>query len=148
MSMTEAERNKALIRSFYEEVWNKGNVEFAHQVFAENYVRHDLRPSQAEPGPAGQAKVARDFRKAFPDIHYTFDLLIAENDLVAVRWTSSATMTGKWGNIEPTGRRVTYSGVNIFRLKDGKVVEIWNHRDDLGAQQQLNAPVYAGATGR
>ena len=104
--------------------------------------------SQAEPGPAGQVKVAREFRNSFPDIHYTFDLLVAENDLVVVRWTSSATMTGKWGNVEPTGRKVTYSGVNIFRLKDGKVVEIWNHRDDLGAQQQLNAPVYAGAAAR
>jgi predicted ester cyclase len=40
---------------------------------------------------------------------------------------------------------VTFSGVNIFRIRDGKVAEIWNHRDDLGLAQQLGAPIYAGA---
>ena len=38
-----------------------------------------------------------------------------------------------------------FSGINVFRVSDGKVVEIWNHRDDLGLMQQLGAPVYAGA---
>jgi predicted ester cyclase len=81
-------------------------------------------------------------------VHYTLDLLIAEDDLVAVRWTMTGTHTGPWGDQPPTGRRLSYSGVNIFRFSEGKVVEIWNHRDDLGAQQQLNAPIYAGATGK
>ncbi len=142
-----AQENKALIHRFYEEVWNRGNVEFAHQVFAENYLRHDLRPTQALPGPGGQVKVATDFRQAFPDIHYQIDLAIAEDDMVWVRWTATGTMTGAWANVQPTGKTVTFSGVNIFRLKAGKVVEIWNHRDDLGMAQQLGAPVFVGAAG-
>jgi SnoaL-like polyketide cyclase len=60
------EENKALARRFYEEVWNLGNSEFAYEVFAEEYVRHDLRPTRALPGPAGQKKIADDFRAAFP----------------------------------------------------------------------------------
>ena len=47
------EENKALVRRFYEQVWNRGNVDVAAEVFAEGYVRHDLRPTQAAPGPAG-----------------------------------------------------------------------------------------------
>jgi steroid delta-isomerase-like uncharacterized protein len=144
----EAASNKARIIKFYDEVWNKGNVAFAHELFAEDYVRHDLRPAQALPGPAGQAKVATDFRRSFPDINYVIDLAIAEDDLVSLRWTASGTMTGPWGSVEATGKRVTFSGVNIFRLRGGKVVEIWNHRDDLGMSQQLGAPVIAGPSGR
>jgi hypothetical protein len=56
------EENKTLARRFYEEVWNLGNSEFAYEVFADEYVRHDLRPTQALPGPAGQKKIADDFR--------------------------------------------------------------------------------------
>jgi steroid delta-isomerase-like uncharacterized protein len=142
-----SEHNKALIRRFYDEVWNKGHLDVADEVFADDYVRHDLRPTQALPGPAGQKKVAADFRAAFPDLLYTIDLLLADGDLVAVRWTMAATHTGQWGDQPPTGKHLRYSGVNIFRLAGGKVVEIWNHRDDLGVAQQLGAPIYAGAAG-
>ena len=60
--------NKALIPRFYEEVWDRGNFEFARDVFADDYVRHDLRPTHALPGAAGMAKIAADFRRAFPDL--------------------------------------------------------------------------------
>ena len=73
--------------------------------------------------------------------------MLAEGDLVAARWTMDGTNTGPWGDQPPTGRHVRFSGVNIFRLAGGKVVEIWNHRDDLGVAQQLGAPIYAGAAG-
>jgi predicted ester cyclase len=71
--------------------------------------------------------------------------MVGEDDLVAARWTATGTHTGKWGGVEPTDRRVTFSGVNLFRFRDGKVAEIWNHRDDLGLATQVGAPIYAGA---
>ena len=138
--------NKALVRRFYEEVWSRGNTNVALEVFADGYVRHDLRPSDALPGGEGQAKIAADFRLAFPDLVFTPELMIAESNLVAARWTAAGTHRGRWGSVEPTGKRVEFSGVNIFRIEDGKVVEIWNHRDDLGLLQQTGAPIVAGAT--
>ena len=138
--------NQAVVRRFYEEVWNRGNTEVAGEVFADDYVRHDLRPTQALPGGAGQAKVAADFRAAFPDLTFHVDLVVGEGDLVAARWTASGTHTGPWGDIAPTGRMVTFHSVNFFRLRDGKVVEIWNHRDDLGLMQQTGSSIYAGAS--
>jgi steroid delta-isomerase-like uncharacterized protein len=140
-------RNKALVRRFYDEVWAKGNVDFASEVFHDDYVRHDLRPSQALPGAAGQAKIASDFRRAFPDLDWHVDLLIADDQFVVGRWTATGTHTGPWGSVEPTGKAVSFSGVNIFRFRDGKVAEIWNHRDDLGLMTQIGAPVYAGSSG-
>jgi len=142
------EDNKALVRRFYGEVWDKGNLSVAHEVFAADYVRHDLRPSQALPGPAGQAKIAEDFRRAFPDLRFEVDLVLGEDDLVAARWTATGTHTGPWGSLEPTGTVATFAGVNIFRFAHGKVAEIWNHRDDLGLMTQVGAPVYAGSTGK
>jgi steroid delta-isomerase-like uncharacterized protein len=126
-----AEQNKATVRRFYEEVWNKGNVDFTFEVFAEDYTRHDLRPTKALLGPEGQRKIAADFRAAFPDLEWKVDLIFAEGDLVAGRWTARGTNTGPWGGAEPTGKTAEFSGVNIFRFAEGKVIEIWNHRDDL-----------------
>ena len=137
--------NKALVARFYDEVWDNGRVEVAHEVFADDYTRHDLRPSDALPGPAGQAKIAEDFRRAFPDLRFGVDLIIGEESFVAARWTATGTHTGPWGSLEPTGKRASFSGVNIFRFADGKVVEIWNHRDDLGLMAQIGAPVFAAA---
>ena len=72
--------------------------------------------------------------------------MLGEGDLVAARWTASGTHSGDWGDVAPTGKHVTFSGVNIFRFGDnGKVIEIWNHRDDLGLREQLGVPVFAGA---
>ena len=142
----DVEANKALVRRFYDEVWRRGNVRFAQEVFADDYVRHDLRPTMAAPGAAGQALIAEQFRRAFPDIEWRVDLVLGEADLVAARWTASGTHAGAWGDVAPTGKSVSFSGVNIFRFGDrGTVVEIWNHRDDLGLREQLGAPAFAGA---
>jgi steroid delta-isomerase-like uncharacterized protein len=141
-----AEENTALIRRFYEEVWGKGNLDVADEIFAPDYVRHDPRAADPVPGPEGQKRVAGDFRRAFPDLRFDVELILAEGDLVAARWTASGTHTGRWAAVEPTGRTISYSGANFFRISDSRVVEIWNHRDDLGLMEQIGARVYAGAT--
>ena len=133
------------IRAAESSSWNHGNVDAANEVFADDYVRYDLRPTAAAPGGAGQAKIARAFRRAFPDLTFRVDLILAEGDLVAARWTAEGTHSGSWGGLETSGKRVRFLGVNFFRIQDGKVAEIWNHRDDLGLMQQVWALIYAGA---
>lgn len=133
------EENKALIRRFYEEVWGKGNPEVSDEVFHDDYVRHDLRSSAVEPGPAGQTKIALDFRRAVPDLDWQVDMILGDGAFVVGRWTGTGTQTGAWGPIAPTGRSISFSGVNIFRFEGDKVAEIWNHRDDLGLMTQLGA---------
>jgi len=90
-----AEDDKALIRRFYEEVWGKGNVGVADEVFAPDYVRHDLRAGAAAPGLEGQRRIAADFRAAFPDRRWEVDLLIAAEEFVVGRWTASGTHLGR-----------------------------------------------------
>ncbi len=114
-------------------------------MFADDYGRHDFRASDPVAGPAGQKQIADDFRTAFPDLRVTVDLIVGEEDFVVGRWTATGTHTGRWGDLEPTGRHVTFSAANIWRFEDGKAVEIWNHRDDLGLMEQLGVEVHAGA---
>ena len=71
--------------------------------------------------------------------------MVAEGDLCRGTLDTAGTNTGPWGGVAPTARSCRFSGVNIVRFEDGKVAGIWNHRDDLGLQEQLDAPIYAGA---
>jgi predicted ester cyclase len=137
-------RRKALVRRFYDELWGHGSPGVAFELFSPDYVRHDLRPGHALPGPEGQVAIARLFRSAFPDLAVTVDLVVADDTFVVGRWTMTATHLGAWGGIPPTGRRVCFCGANIFRFEGDKAVELWNHRDDLGLSQQIGDAVYAG----
>jgi steroid delta-isomerase-like uncharacterized protein len=141
-------KNKQLILQFYEEVWGEGDLEFAKEVFNEDYVRHDLRQGYPVAGPAGQMQIAENFRSAFPDVQIQIDLVFGDDEYIAARWTMTGTHTGQWNDIQPTNKKVSFSGVNLFRFENGKVAEIWNHRDDLGLMQQLGAEVYAGQTNK
>jgi steroid delta-isomerase-like uncharacterized protein len=143
-----ADDNKELVRRFYEEVWDKGNVDVADEVFAHDYVRHDLRATNAAPGSRGTEANRTCLRTAFSDLRFEVEIVIAEVDYVAARWTARGTHTGSWGAVEATGRPMTLSGVNIFRFEHGRVAEIWNHRDDLGLHEQLGVAVFAGAAPR
>src|SRR5262245_21864100 len=93
---------KALVSAFNEEVWNKGNLDLVYEIFAADYVRHDLRPGNPLPGPEGQKKIAADFRAAFPDLKSSIDILVEEGDYVVSRWTAEGTHLGAWGDIAPT----------------------------------------------
>jgi steroid delta-isomerase-like uncharacterized protein len=135
--MTPAE-NKELVKRFYDLVWVQQDVKTAESIIAPDCVRHD--PSGPVPtGPAGFAAMAQKWRAAFSDFTLTVDVALAENDLVAARWTIVAKHTGPFAARPGSGNPVRFSGVNIFRLEGGRIAEIWNHRDDLSLYQQIGA---------
>jgi predicted ester cyclase len=80
---------------------------------------------------------AGGFRAAFPDIHVAVEDVIANGDKVVVRLTFSGTHTGPLMGMPPTGKFVTITGIAIDRIQNGKIVEHWVNRDDLGMLQQL-----------
>src|SRR5262245_41252789 len=82
---------------------------------------------------------------AFPDLERPVDDVFAEGDKAVARWTSSGTHLGDYMGAPPTGKRLTTSGITIFRFEDGKVVEEWIQSDMLGLLQQVGAlPAPAG----
>ena len=78
-------------------------------------------------------------RVAFPDFHHTVEDLVAEGDKVVPRLTLRGTHQGDFQGLPPTGKQVTFSGINVMRLEDGKIVEHWSIGDTLGMLQQLGA---------
>jgi SnoaL-like polyketide cyclase len=71
--------------------------------------------------------------------------VLGEDEWVVGRWTATGTHLGLWGAVAPTGKQVTFSAVNVCRFENGKVAEIWNHRDDMGLSEQIGSTVHAGA---
>lgn len=106
------------------------------EFLAADFVSHNTSPG-LEPGIEGVKQMAHIFHTAFPDMGGTVDDVIVEGNKVAVRFTGTGTHQGEFFGIPPTGKSIKITGMNIFRIEDGKIVEHWNRADDLGLMQQL-----------
>ena len=130
------EENKAMIRRMTEEVTNKGNLTVADEVMAPNYVSHGAGGQEIK-GPEGFKQTITTMRTAFPDLHSTFDGLVAEGDMVASRNTMRGTHKGEYMGIAPTGKQMTLPNAGFARFEGGKQVEVWPYLDSLTFYQQL-----------
>jgi predicted ester cyclase len=119
------EKNKALTRWWWEEVWVKGNVAAMDEFMAANYVDHPGLPG-LPPGPEGMKQALTYYRTAFPELQATLDDILADGDRVALRWSARDRHLGEWLGVPPTGHHFTMSGITIYRIAEGKAVEGWN----------------------
>jgi steroid delta-isomerase-like uncharacterized protein len=132
-----SEGNKFVIRRSFEELWNKGNLSLADELFTPNYEHHDASSPDFGRGPESEKKRAALYRTAFPDLQLTIEDIIAEGQTVVARWSCRGTHKGDLSGIAPTGKQVTISGVSIARFTNGKMVEGWVNWDALGLMHQL-----------
>jgi len=125
------EKNKAIVRRAIDEFWNKGDIAAMDKLFATNYVNHDPRvPDRRD--LEGLKQWAKALFAAFPDLHVTIEDMIAEGDKVTKRYTTRYTWTGEFMGMSPTGTKATTNGTSIYRIADGKIVEMWWSEDSLG----------------
>jgi predicted ester cyclase len=121
------EENRALVCREQEELWNHtGNLDVAQELFAPDYVE-------------AAKQEAADFRQGFPDVISTIEDLVAEGDKVVARWRAQATHQGEYMGIPPTGNRVEFTGISVYRIEAGKIAESWTAEDDLGLMRQIGA---------
>jgi predicted ester cyclase len=135
--LTNPDANAALIRRFYDETFNRGNVEFAECVHGSGYRYHDITVPGAPVNHATYMARNAGFAAAFPDRRVDIEDLIATGDRVVARALLHATHTGPLGNIAPTGRKVRLASAIIYRFAQARVVEEWEIFDKLGMYQQL-----------
>ncbi len=136
------EENKALARRFVEEIFVRGNADAVDVLVAEDFVAHTW-PSTGD--PRGDLKRAIErVGGALADGTFDIEDVIAEGDRVALRLTASATQTGEFMGLPPSGRRYSIGEIHIFRIRDGMVVEHWHQFDQLGMLRQLGALPGAG----
>lgn len=139
-----SEGNKTTVRRLIEEVWNKGYMPVADELFAQNYVHHDSSTPDVGRGPEGERKRATLYRNAFPDFRLTIEDLVAEGETVVARWSGRGTHKGELNGIAPTGKQINITGVSIARFANNKIAEGWVNWDALGLMQQLGAVPESG----
>jgi steroid delta-isomerase-like uncharacterized protein len=132
---TQLEANKALIRR-YREAHNSNDLAALDDLVAADLITHSQLPN-VPPGREGGKMVHQGSLAAFPDGTTTTEDLIAEGDRVVERFTFAGTQQGDFMGIPPSGKRVTVSGMSVFRIADGKIVEHWGENDGLGLLAQL-----------
>ena len=135
------EDNKKLVRRYFEDA--PYNPDACDEIFAPSFHFHTIQrasitPQVTESNPQSE-KAAYEWLKTVwsSDWRMTVEELIAENDRVMVRWTFQGTHQGEFSGLPPTHKHVTYSGINIFRIADGKIAEVWDIYDRLWMWQQL-----------
>ena len=90
-------------------------------------------------GPEGVAKLHDVLLSGFPDMELDLQDFVAEGEKVLVRLTVHATHTGRFGELEATGRRITVQVLDLFQIRDGRLIEHWAQLDNLGMLTQLGA---------
>ena len=129
------EENKAIVRQFFEEGPSKGNLSIADILLSPDFSIHG--PLPASPGIEGMKEIITTCRAAFEHLNVTIEDMIAEGNNVAVRFTARGVHKGDFMNLSATGKPITMTGIEIFRIKDGKITEIWGEANLFGLMQQL-----------
>jgi steroid delta-isomerase-like uncharacterized protein len=137
--MTSAD-NQHIAYRFFDDVFNRGDLATVDQIFAKDYVGHSSanfgRPIE---GPGGIKDFVTMYRRAFPDIHFTFKDVIAQGDKVAVRWTTRGTHQSDLFGIAPTGKIMEVTGLGIAQIVDGQIRVSHSEVNMLSMVQQLGA---------
>jgi predicted ester cyclase len=119
--------NKALVKSFVEEVFNKHDISAAEKYFAKE---------QPPIGIEEFKKILSDQFKAFPDLQTKIEHIVAENDLVLVFLNFTGTHKGEFRGMPPTNKKVNIRSADLYRIENEKIVEHWDVVDQLNLLQQ------------
>ena len=125
------------VRRFFQRVWNEGEVEATNDFLAPEFISHNTFDMTIS-GPTEYGQGVLQLRQAFPDLVTTLEDVFAVGDRVAVRGIDRATHRGEFMGRAASGRTVTMTWIEIFRLRDGKAVEGWVETDMQHLMNQLS----------
>ena len=135
-----SEENEALVRRYFEGIWDDGNLDLIDELFTTNFVRHGPTATEGEVrGLEGFKGVVGMYRTAFPDLRVPIEDLIAEGDRVVSRWTARGTHQGELMGIAPTGNQASVTGMIVDRISGGRIGEEWVEHNTLHLMQQIGA---------
>jgi predicted ester cyclase len=131
---SELERNKAVARRVFDEIFNQGKFEVADEIYARGFVNHG---AHRDVGLKEDQEAARGWKLAFPDGKMTVLKEIAEGNLVTVLYTGTGTNTGEGNGLPATGKKTEIRGITIWRIVNGKITEEWSSFDELQMMKDL-----------
>lgn len=127
--------HESVVRHFFDEVWNSGRLEIIEDLVAPHH-RHHVG-DHVLAGPDGVKGAVVWLRAGFPDLAFSIEDIVSDADRVVVRWTATGTHAGPIFDLPPTGRHVRWTGMDMIRLEDGKLVELWVEADGEALMEQL-----------
>jgi steroid delta-isomerase-like uncharacterized protein len=127
---------KAIVRRFYDEVWNAGRLDVVDDLFVDHFVGH-APGGEVSRGPGAVRDFVADWRSVVPDVQIDVHQQVGEGARVATRFTGHGTHQGAWLGIPPTGKEISLSGISITRVVDGRFVSEWGEFDVIGLLRQL-----------
>ena len=131
------EDNKRVALRWSQELWSQGHLTVADEIIAPDYVRHDPGDPFPARGPEDVKRIVTMLRTMLPDLRIEVEAVIAEGDIVVSRYTATATDSVGYMGMPPTGKAIRTSAMQMFRFSNGKIVESWAVRDDVGTLRQL-----------
>lgn len=138
------EEMKAFVKRHDNDVINRNDLSVLETDISPNYVDHAALPGFS-PGPAGSKAMLSMIHGAFPDLRATIEDVIAEGDKVVVRKSWTGTHEGEFMGVAPTGKRVKFEGIVIWRIEAGQLAERWASIDRFGLMEQLGVLPQPGA---
>ncbi len=130
------ETNKDIIRRLFDDVLNGGRLALLDTIVGAAFVDHSPASGQASGAAGVKAKVSA-LREGFPDLRFTLEELVGEDEIVAARYHWRGTHRGAFLGIPATGKTILVRGMDFYRLRDARIVEHWDNVDDLGMLTQL-----------
>jgi predicted SnoaL-like aldol condensation-catalyzing enzyme len=131
--------NKDLARRFHNDIFERGDLAAADAILAPGFTLYSPPQTAFLVGPEAIKQLAKDLRAFYSDMVLSEDDIVAEGDRVVIRWTLTGTAQTESGGIP-----IVYTGIDIFRIADGKLAELWQNTDDLGVEQQLGMVLVPG----
>lgn len=135
MHTTDVTANKELVRRLADEVWNEGRTDVVNDLLAPDFVGRGFGPVDLD--REGYERFVTKHRRIFPDLEFVLQDVLGDDDRVAVRWTRNGTHEKPVMGVEPTGERISVSGMTVYRFADGAIAEAWNVRDTGAMLKQL-----------
>ena len=137
-SAEKEQENKQIVAEYIEEFKNKANHDIVDELLAPDFAHH-LKDPRLPQGRDAIKLLGQSIVAGFPDVKATVEELLADGDMVVERTSARATNTGEFNGIPATGKQVAWTEIHIYRLKDGKIAELWSEIDLLGLLTQLGA---------
>lgn len=119
--------SKEIAEAYANQVWNDKEISAIDRFVHHDAVIHSLLGDYQ--GTKAMKEVVQAWLKGFPDLRVNNENIISENDLVSIQWQARGTHKGEFKGKKPTGKPVAYSGVTVYRIKNGQIMEYWAYLD-------------------
>jgi steroid delta-isomerase-like uncharacterized protein len=138
--MSVAPAHKEVFGRLYHSVWNDRRLEFIDKLIAKSHALSAPGVSGGGVGPTAYRREVERYLAGFPDLKFTVDETVSEKDILVVAWTITGTHRGEFHGILPTNKKISFGGITIHQIADGKILETTAQWDVLAFLQQLGIP--------